>query len=168
LQTNKAMLKIAGVPKRDGVATAAELVGNLKIGRLILGCQPQDQPTTEDQSLGSGMGSDQSLQAVSGIAVQDNRWRKWVWHDGRPCDEIGAICQLDANAPFCLGQLQLHSHLRNGHLERFSHALHTAVVDGRAIDPNEPDALGRRATACGVAASARSSRPRALAWNFSW
>jgi hypothetical protein len=88
LQANKAVLKIACVPKSHGVTRAAELVGNLEIGRLILGSQAQDQPTTEDQSLRGGMGPDQSLQAVLGFEIQDNRWRKGVWHDGHPCHVI--------------------------------------------------------------------------------
>jgi hypothetical protein len=111
LQANKAVLKIACVPKSHGVTRAAELVGNLEIGRLILGSQAQDQPTTEDQSLRGGMGPDQSLQAVLGFEIQDNRWRKGVWHDGHPCHETGTIFQLDVNAPLCLGQLQLPSDL---------------------------------------------------------
>jgi hypothetical protein len=116
LKASQTVLKKTRVPQSDGVATAPELVGNLKIGRPILGRQPQDQPTPEDQSLRRGMGSDQGLQAVLGFEAQDNRWRKWIWHDGHPCHETGTICQLDANAPFCLRQLQLPSDLRNGHL----------------------------------------------------
>jgi hypothetical protein len=57
------------------------------------------------------MGPGQGLQAVLSFDIQDNRWRKWVWHDGHPCHETGVICQLDVNAPFCLGQLQLPSDL---------------------------------------------------------
>jgi hypothetical protein len=111
LKTSEAVLKIACVPKSHGITCATELVGNLEIGRLILGSQAQDQPTTEDQSLRSGMGPDQGLQAVLSFDIQDNRWGKRVWHDGHPCHETGAISQLDVNAPFCLGQLQLPSDL---------------------------------------------------------
>src|ERR1700681_1302526 len=57
LQASETVLEKTRSPKNDGVATATELVGNLQIGRLIFGCQPQDQPTTEDQSLRRGVGS---------------------------------------------------------------------------------------------------------------
>jgi hypothetical protein len=87
LKTSKSVLKIACSPKDHGVAAAPELIANLQIGRLILGCQSQDQPTTEDQSLRGGMGSRQRLQAFLCIEVQDNRWSKWVWHDRHPCRE---------------------------------------------------------------------------------
>ena len=97
----------------DGVASATELVGNLQIGRLIRGCQPQDQPTTKDQGLRRGMGSGQSLQPILCFEVQDNRRSKGVWHDrtSLPDGDPEAICQLDVNAPICPGQLQLRSDL---------------------------------------------------------
>jgi hypothetical protein len=116
LKASKAVLKIACVPKSDGIARTAEFVGNLEIGRLILASQAQDQPTTEDHGLRSGMRPDESLQAVSGFEIQHNRWRKGIWHDGHPCHVTRASYQLDANALYCPGQLQLHSDLRNGHL----------------------------------------------------
>jgi hypothetical protein len=116
LQTSETVLEKARVPQSDGVASATELVGNLKIGRLIFGCEPNDDPAAKDQSLRRGVGSDESLQAILGIEVQCNRRRKRVWHDGHPCHVTGEICQLDANVLFCQGQLQLRSHLRYGHL----------------------------------------------------
>jgi hypothetical protein len=61
LQTSEAVLEIAGMPKSDGVASTAEFVGDLKIGRLIFICESQDQPTPEDQSLRRGMSSDQNM-----------------------------------------------------------------------------------------------------------
>jgi hypothetical protein len=111
LKTGETVLKKACAPKNDGVATATELVGNLKIGWLIFGCQPQDEPTTEDQCLRRGMGPGQGLQAVLSFEIKDNRWRKGVWHDGHPCHKTGAIYQFDVNALFCLDQLQLPSDL---------------------------------------------------------
>jgi hypothetical protein len=116
LQTSETVLEKTRSPKDDGVASAAKLVSNLQIGRLILGSQPQDQPTAKDQGLRRRVGSGESLQAILCFEVQDNRRRKGVWHDGHPFHETGAICQLDVNAPSCLGQLQLCSDLRNGHL----------------------------------------------------
>jgi hypothetical protein len=116
LQTSETVLEKAGVPQSDGVARATELVGNLKIGRLIFGCEPKNDPAAKDQSLRRRVGSDKSLQAILGIEVQCNRRRKRVWHDGHPCHVTGATCQLDVNAPICQGQLQLRSDLRNGHL----------------------------------------------------
>jgi hypothetical protein len=44
LQTSEAVLEKARPPKDDGVARTAELVGDLQIGRLIRGCQAQNQP----------------------------------------------------------------------------------------------------------------------------
>jgi hypothetical protein len=62
LQTRQAVLEIAFSPKDDGVAAATKLVGDLQIGRLILRCQAQDQPTTEAQRLRRGMSSGKNLQ----------------------------------------------------------------------------------------------------------
>ncbi len=117
MQTSETVLEKACVPQSNGVASATELVGNLKVGRLIFGCEPNDNPAPKDQSLRRGVGSDKSLQAILCIEVQCNRRRKGVWHDGHPCHVTGAITQLDVNALFCQGQLQLRSDLRNGHLE---------------------------------------------------
>jgi hypothetical protein len=111
LQASETVLEKTRSPKNDGIATATELVGNLQIGRLIFGCQPQDQSTTEDQSLRRGVGSGESLQSILCFEVQDNRRCNGFWHDGHPCHETGAIYQLDANAPFCQGQSQLRSDL---------------------------------------------------------
>jgi hypothetical protein len=69
LQTNETSLEEACVPQSNGVASATELVGNLKIGRLIFGCEPRDDPAAKDQSLRRGVGSDKSLQAILGIEV---------------------------------------------------------------------------------------------------
>jgi len=99
------MLEKACVPQSDGVASATELVGNLKIGRLIVGCESKDDPAAKDQSLRRGVGSDKSQQAILGIEVQCNRRRKRVRHDGHLCHMTQASCQLDVNAPFCQGQL---------------------------------------------------------------
>jgi hypothetical protein len=63
LQTSEAVLKKARSPKDHCVARAAKLVGNLQVGWPILGGEPQDQPTTEDQRLRRGMGSREGLQA---------------------------------------------------------------------------------------------------------
>jgi len=111
LQTSETVLEKASVPKSDGVASATELVGNLKIGRLIFGCESRDDPAAKDQSLRRGVGSDKSLQAILCIDVQRNRRRKRVWHYGHPCHVTEAICQLDVNAPICPGQMQLLRHL---------------------------------------------------------
>jgi len=116
LQTSETVLEKACVPQSNGVASAPELIRNLKIGRLIFGCEPQDEPAPTDQSLRRGVGSNESLQAILGIEVQYNRRGKRLWHDGHPCPVTGAICQLDVNTPFCQDQLQLRSDLRNGHL----------------------------------------------------
>ena len=115
LKTSETVLEIAGSPQHHGVATATHLVGNLQVGRLILGRQPQDQPAAKDQSLRGGMGSDESLQPLLFFEAQDNGWSKWVWHDRHPCRKKRrfrrADYQLDVNAPICLGQLQLLKHL---------------------------------------------------------
>jgi hypothetical protein len=111
LQTSETVLEKACVPQSDGVASATELVGNLKIGRLIFGCEPTDDPAAKDQSLRRGVGSNERLQAILCIEVEGNRRRKRVWHDGHPCHVTRLICQLDVNAPFCLGQSQLRSDL---------------------------------------------------------
>jgi hypothetical protein len=103
LQTSETVLEKACVPQSDGVASATELVRNLKIGRLIFGCEPKDNPAAKDQSLRRGVGSDKSLQAILCIEVQCNRRRKRIWHYGHPCHVTEAICQLDVNAPFCQG-----------------------------------------------------------------
>jgi hypothetical protein len=116
LQTSQTVLEKACVPQSDGVASATELVGNLQIGWLILGCEPSADPAAKDQRLRRGVGSEESLQAILGIEVQYKRRRKRVGHDRHPCHVTEAICQLDVNAPFCQGQLQLRSDLRNGHL----------------------------------------------------
>jgi hypothetical protein len=119
LKAGESVLQIARSPKNHSVATAVELVGDLQIGGLIGAGQSQDQSATENQSLRRGVCSGQNLQALQGVAVQDNRWSKWVWHDRRPCREKeihGTIYQFDANAPFCLCQVQLLRDLRNGHL----------------------------------------------------
>lgn len=116
MQTSETVLEKAGVPKSDGVASATELVGNLKMGRLIMGREPQDNPAAKDQSLRRGVGSKKSLQAILSIKIQYNGRRKRVWHDGHPCQVTGTVCQFDVNAPFCQGLLQLRSDLRNGQL----------------------------------------------------
>ena len=84
LKASVTVLEIARSPKNDRVATATKLVGNLQIGRLILGGQPQDQLTAEDQGLRRGVGSDERLQPIVGFALQDKHLRKGVWHDGHP------------------------------------------------------------------------------------
>src|SRR5439155_10891849 len=85
LQASETVLEKTRSPKDGGVASAAKLVSNLQIGRLILGCQPQDQPTAKDQGLRCGMGPGESLQAILCFEVQNNRRRERVWHDGHPC-----------------------------------------------------------------------------------
>jgi hypothetical protein len=51
LKASETVLRVAGSPKSHGVADTPDLVGNLQIGRLIGGSNPQDQTTAEDQRL---------------------------------------------------------------------------------------------------------------------
>jgi len=80
LKAQQSVLEITRSPQNDGVATAAKLVGNLHIGRLIGGRHAQDQAATKGQSLRRGMGSAQRLQAILRFEVQNNRRSKWIWH----------------------------------------------------------------------------------------
>jgi hypothetical protein len=53
----------AFAPLADGMAVAAEFVGDLEIGRLLGIGGAQDQPAAEDQGLGGGTGPQQAFQA---------------------------------------------------------------------------------------------------------
>jgi hypothetical protein len=48
-----------------GVATASHFVGDLQVGRLLDGRDPQDQATTEDQRLRGGMSPRQGLESLT-------------------------------------------------------------------------------------------------------
>jgi hypothetical protein len=111
LQASETVLKKACVPQSDGVASAAELIGDLQVGWLILACQPQDQPTAKDQGLRRRVGSGESLQSILCFAVQDNPRRKGFGMTDILAQEIEAICQFDVNPPFCLRQLPLRRDL---------------------------------------------------------
>lgn len=94
MQAGEAVLQKTCVPQSDGVARAAEFVGDLQIGRLILGSQAQDQPTAEDQSLWRGVSADERLQALLCLEVQDNRRSKWVWHADILATRSGRLVSL--------------------------------------------------------------------------
>ena len=53
-------VEIAVPPKRDGVAIAVELGGDLKVGGLVRVGGSEDQPASEDQGLRRGTGSNQA------------------------------------------------------------------------------------------------------------
>jgi hypothetical protein len=74
-------------PMGHGVAGTAYFVGHLHIGRLIGGCDPQDQTTTEAQSLRSGMGPRQGLQPLTRCGVQNNGRSEGVRHRGILAEE---------------------------------------------------------------------------------
>jgi hypothetical protein len=72
LKTGETVLSVAASPVSHGVAGTTHLVGDLHIGRLIGGRNPQDQATTEDQRLRGRMGSGQGLQPLTTFGVQNN------------------------------------------------------------------------------------------------
>src|SRR5439155_18097765 len=65
LKASETVLLVAVSPVCHGVAGTPHFVADLQIGRLIGGRDAQDQPTTEDQRLRSGMGPRQGLQALT-------------------------------------------------------------------------------------------------------
>src|SRR6267143_7323965 len=73
LQTGEAVRKIALTPPADRMTLTGQLGGHLHIRRLIWGGDPEEQPTAQGQSLGSGMGSHQRLQSGMVIQCQRNR-----------------------------------------------------------------------------------------------
>lgn len=94
MQTSEAVLAEARSPQDDGVARAAELVGDLHIGRLILGRQAQNQPRAEDQGLRRGVGPGERLQSLLRLEVQDNHRSKWAWHVGILTTRTGRLATL--------------------------------------------------------------------------
>src|SRR5579859_251187 len=56
LKTGETVLSVAVSPVSHPVAGTSHFVGDLQVGRLVRGRDPQDQATTEDQRLRGGMG----------------------------------------------------------------------------------------------------------------
>jgi hypothetical protein len=80
LKTGETVLSVAGPPESHGVADTPHLVGDLHIGRLIGGRDPQDQTTAEDQRLRRGMGPGQNLKPLTTCGVQNDWGSKGVRH----------------------------------------------------------------------------------------
>jgi hypothetical protein len=96
LKTGETVLKVATSPVRHGVAGTSHFVGDLQVGRLIDGREPQNQATTEDQRLWRGMGPRQGLEPLTTIGVQNNRWSIGVRHRGIRAQEWRPVSDLPA------------------------------------------------------------------------
>jgi hypothetical protein len=57
LKAIEALFQIATSPTANGMAVTVELLGHLKIRRVVCGGGPQDQLTTKGQDLWGGMGT---------------------------------------------------------------------------------------------------------------
>ena len=84
VQASEAMRKRAMTPPADRMTLTVHLGGHLHIRRLIWGGDPEEQPTAQGQSLGSGMGSHQRLQSDMVIQCQRNRAGKRHGHSQCP------------------------------------------------------------------------------------
>ena len=87
LKTGETVLSVAVSPMGHRVAGTGHFVGHLHIGRLVGGCDPQDQTATEAQRLWRGMGPATRLQPLMRRGVQNNRRSKGVRHRGILAEE---------------------------------------------------------------------------------
>src|ERR1043165_4328980 len=65
LESGQSVLGEALAPLADGVAVAAQLGGDLLVGRLVVSCGEQDDAAAEGQGLGRGAGAGQRFELAA-------------------------------------------------------------------------------------------------------
>jgi hypothetical protein len=84
LQARKGLGDEAFAPAADGVPVAAQLVGDVLVGRAARGCRGQDDAATQRQSLGSGAGADQGFEFGAKLVRQFNHRTEGTRHGSPP------------------------------------------------------------------------------------
>src|SRR5262245_12569869 len=85
LQAREARGDEAFTPLTDRMPVAIQLLGDLLVGRVIVGDGVPDEATPEGQGLGRGTGADQGLELVAKIRGEDDARGKRSWHKRPPC-----------------------------------------------------------------------------------
>jgi hypothetical protein len=84
-------------PLADGVSVAVQLLGDLLVGRVLVGRGVEDEATAKGQGLGRGTSADQGLELLAQVRGQDDPRSERPWHDVPPCTrgndetEVGVI-----------------------------------------------------------------------------
>ena len=105
------------------MAIAAELTGDLDIGRIVRLRGPQDDLYSLGQRLGCGTCTQEGLKLLPSFGSQRDPRRKWRWHGRLPCrrNEIDSKVLIPLYAMIfasCPSQLALNKDLRNAVLVR--------------------------------------------------
>lgn len=110
LKSGESLLDKAFPPDADGMAFAAEFVGDLQVGRIIGQGRAQNDFAAKNESLGSRTRSDELLQGLLGIEGELHQGSKRPSHGKPPClpekrRESTAAHDCPKIPPFCPGQL---------------------------------------------------------------
>ena len=99
LPATEALRKVATAPTAHRMAVTVECLGYLKVRRVVRGGTPQDQPATQDQGLGGGMGAHERLQMRLCIATSRPVGRNRYGHRRTP-DDKGDMARHDRPTPY--------------------------------------------------------------------
>jgi hypothetical protein len=91
LESYEPLGEIPGAPQARGMAITGHLGGEAESGGVVRGRGPQEQPTTERQGLGSGMGAGEGFSLSPFLLCQGDGRRRGNWHRRNPCLVSGKI-----------------------------------------------------------------------------